>query len=318
MTYQAFSMRNPLNISDEGCTRDFIIAIPENMYITQDDIYFNIEYTNIYYGEVNKYYEQLNKQCIEEFKDCVIKSTKKLREQQNKLNELFNNTIKDIEQQKTSAKDRQTPLFMFQNIELFVNDVSIACRRLSGLDDLIIDNKLPLTQIFPGLKFKYNHEKQLMIRFVRGPIKNKCCKFECHYNLHDRKNPNIKELQLGLGKPFENSRTTTLYKEYIIPGGFCTGNILIEPDVKSFKMVPCVGFMLYKKFENKDYKKEAEKMVNEYYNKMKLKYYKDGLEISESEFGTSPGLYHIELLNKDDFKNKGDFYGIDYKIICLC
>ncbi len=317
MTYQAFSTCNPLNINDAGSTRDFTISIPKgSKYITQDDIYFNIEYTNINYDIVDKYYEKLNKECIEKFRDCVIRSTKKLREQQNELNELFNNTIKDIEEQKTAAKDRQTPLFMFQNIEIFVNDVSIACRRLSGLDELIVDNKLPLTQIFPGIKFKYNYENLLRIRFTRGPTKNKCLKFECHYDLQDIIRPETRGLQLGL--PFENSPITTLYREYIIPGGFFTGNINIEPDVKSFKMIPCVGFMLYKKFENKDYVKESEKMVNEYYNKMKLKYYKDGLEISESEFGTSPGLYHIELLNKDEFKNKGDFYRIDYKIICLC
>ena len=306
MTYQAFSTCNPLNINDAGSTRGFIITIPKDMYITQDDIYFNIEYTNINYDKVDKYYEQLNKVCIDEFRDCVIRSTKKLREQQNKLNELFNNTIKDIEEQKTAAKNRQAPLFMFQNIELFVNDVSIACRRLSGLDELIVDNKLPLNQIFPGIKFKYNHSHQLGIRFQRTSIKNKCLKFECHYDLHSfNDGEEKKEIKGG-------------YKEYIIPGGFFTGNITIEPDVKSFKMIPCVGFMLYKKFENKDYVIESEKLVNEYYNKMKLKYYKDGLEISKTEFGTSPGVYHIELLNKDEFKNKGDFYRIDYKIICLC
>jgi hypothetical protein len=48
-----------------------------------------------------------------------------------------------------------------------------------------------------------------------------------------------------------------------------------------------------------------------------FKYYKDGLEINETEFGISPGLYHIEILNKGDFNN-ADFYSIDYKFICLC
>lgn len=318
MTYQAFSDCNPLNVKDAGCSRDFTITIPKgSKYITQDDIYFNIEYTNINYDKVDECYEKLNKECIEEFRGCVIRSTKKLKEQLNKLNEIFNNTIKDIEKEKTAAKDRQTPLFMFQNIELFVNDVSIACRRLSGLDELIVDNKLPLNQIFPGIEFKYNHENLLRIRFQRAPIKNKCLKFECHYDLHDRADPNIKGIQLG--PPFENSKINTLYKEYIMPGGFFTGNIDIEPDVKSFKMVPCVGFMYYKKFEkSEDYIIQAEKMINEYYNKMKLKYYKDGLEIKESEFGNSPGLYHIEILNMNEFKNKADFYRIDYKIICLC
>lgn len=316
MTYQAFSSCNSLDVNDAGSIRDFKISIPKDKYITQEDIYFNIEYTNINYDMVDKYYEKLNKECIEEFRNCRNRSTKKLREQQNKLNELFNNTIKDIEYQKTVAKDRQTPLFMFQNIELFVNNVSIACRRLSGLDELIVDDKLTLNQIFPGIKFKYNYEKQLMIRFQRNPMKNKCLKFECHYDLQDTIRPETRGLQLGL--PFENSPTTTLYKEYIIPGGFFTGNINIEPDVKSFKMIPCVSFTLYKKFENKDYILESEKLINEYFDKMKLKYYKDGLEISESEFRTSPGLYHIELLNKDEFKDKADFYRINYKIICLC
>lgn len=308
MTYQAFSNCNPSNINDEGCTRDFRITIPENMYITQDDIYFNIYYENINYDKINKLYNDLHDNCINEIEGykCSLENTDGMKVAQKKINEIFDSTIKTMKNEYKLALERQTPLFMFQNIELFVNGVSIAWRRLSGLDDLIIDNKLPLTQIFPGLKFKYNHEKQLIIRFQRTSLKNQCLKFECYYDLHSFNNEEEKkEIKGG-------------YKEYIIPGGFYTGNIQIEPDVKSFKMVPCVGFMLYKKFENKDYKKEAENMINEYYNKMKLKYYKDGLEISETEFGNSPGLYHIELLNKDDFKNKADFYRIDYKIICLC
>ena len=117
---------------------------------------------------------------------------------------------------------------------------------------------------------------------------------------------------------FENSKISTLYKEIKIPAGFYTGNILIEPDVKSFKMVPCVNFSLFKSIDNKDYIPQAERLIKENYDILKLKYYKDGLEIEKSEFGNSPGLYHIEILNMDDIKNKDDFYKIDYKIICLC
>lgn len=70
--------------------------------------------------------------------------------------------------------------------------------------------------------------------------------------------------------------------------------------------------------DNKDYISQTERLIKENCEILKLKYYKDGLEIKDSEFGTSPGLYHIEILNMDEIKNKDDFYKIDYKIICLC
>jgi len=302
MTYQAFATHNPLNIIDSESIRDFNIIIPEGKYITQDEIYFNIEYTNINYNKIeNIYINYLTKSQSLGFD----KNINSLKEYKIKINELIDSTIKDIENEHSLAKDRQTPLFMFRSVELFVDNTSIARSAFYSLDEMINDNCLYLNQIFPGIKFRYNHENQLIIRFSRAPIKNECLKFECHFNCNDI----TKGMNFGL---------ITGYKEYLVPGGFITGDIQIEPDVKSFKMIPCVSFTFYKKFENKDYKKEAEKMINEYYNKMKLKYYKDGLEINETEFGTSPGLYHIEILNKDEFKNKADFYRIDYKIICEC
>lgn len=307
MTYQAFSNVNPLNINDAGFTREFIITIPEDMYITQDDIYFDIHYENINYDKIDKLYNDLHDNCINEIKSyrCSWKNTDGIKVAQKKINEIFDSTIKAMENEYNLALERQTPLFMFHNIELYEEGKMIARRMFSGLDDLIINDKLTLNQLFPGLKIKYT-TKQLIIKFQRNSIKNKCWKFECYYDLHSFNNEEEKkEIKGG-------------YRDFIVPAGFYTGNIQIEPDVKSFKMVPCVSYTLYNNFENKDYKTVAEKMVNEYYNKMKLKYYKDGLEINESEFGTSPGLYHIELLNKDDFKNKGDFYRIDCKIICLC
>lgn len=309
MTYQSFASCNPLNINDEGCSREFKIIIHKNKYITQDDIYFNIEYSNINYDKIEKIHTNyLSKSNSIGFEKLNLEN---LKEYKNKINELIDSTIDDIEKEHSSAKDRQTPLFMFHNIELFVktknNDtyISIAQRRISGLDDLITNGHLSLTQIFPGIKFKYTSLCELMIRFTRGPSKNQCLKFECHYDLNNV--PENETIFIDLSKK---------YKEYVLPAEL--KDLEIEPDVKSFKMVPCVNYMFYKVIDNKDYKSKAETLINEYYNKMKLKYYKDGLEIKESEFGISPGLYHIELLNENDFKNKADFYRIDYKIICLC
>lgn len=310
MTYQAFSDCNPLNICDEGCMREFRITIPENKYITQDDIYFNIEYTNINYDKVEENYtDYLNKSK----KIGYNKDLESMKEYKTKINELIDSTIDNIEKEHTSAKERQTPLFIFQNIELFVemkdNDssISIARRMFSGLDEMITNGNLSISQLFPGIKFKYPSLCELRIRFQRAPIQNKCLKFECHYNLND-----VAEKELIFNDFCKK------YKELIIPAGFYTGNILIEPDVKSFKMVPCVNFSLFKSIDNKDYIPQAERLTKENYDILKLKYYKDGLEIKESEFGTSSGLYHIEILNMDDIKNKDDFYKIDYKIICLC
>lgn len=313
MAYQAFSMCNPIDIDDEGCCRDFIITIPENKYITQGDIHFKIEYTNINYYKIDKYYSDLHSSCVDTFKGCLAKSVEKWKEKQAKLNELIDSTIKNIEDEETKAKDRQTPLFVFQNIELFVDDVSIARRIVSGLDEMIVNGCLYVNQIFPGIKFKYDSKHQLMFRFQRAPIINKCLKFECHYNLCNRISPDIQ-----LEPPFENSKVDLIYKEYLIPAGFYTGNINIEPCVKSFKMIPCVNLRLFNKIENENYKSESKRLINECYNILKLKYYKDGSEISESEFGNSSGLYHIELLNKNDIKSKDDFNSIDYKIICEC
>lgn len=308
MTYQSFSNCNPLNINDVGCTRDFRITISKDMYITQDDIYFNIHYGNINIDKINKLYNALHDNCISiiEGNNCTWKNTDGMKIAKNKINEIFETTIEKMNNEYSFALNRQTPLFIFQNIELYEDGKMIACRRISGLDELIVNDKLSLNQIFPGIKFKY-FNRQLMIRFQRSPMKNECWKFECHYDLHPfNEGEEKKEIKGG-------------YKEYIIPGGFYTGDIQIEPDVKSFKMVPCVNFMFYKKFgKTEDYIVQTENLIKEYYNKMELKYFKDGLEIKETEFGNSPGLYHIELLNKDDFKNKPDFYRIDYKIICLC
>jgi hypothetical protein len=316
MTYQAFSNCNPLSIIDEGCMRDFRIIIPENKYITQDDIYFNIEYTNINYGKIKNNYDE----CLEKIKSLKFdKNIDSMKEYKYKINELIDSTINNIEKEEEAAKERQTPLFIFQNIELFLemkdNDtsISIARRMFSGLDEMITNGKLSITQLFPGIKFKYSSLCELRIRFQRAPIKNKCLKFECHYNLNDvSENESI---VVDLNKK---------YKEFMIPAGFYTGNIMIEPDVKSFKMVPCVNFGLFGSIDNKDYIPQAERLIKKYYDILKLKYYKDGVEINESEFGNSPGLYHIELLNKDelvnenDVKNNTEFYSIDYKIICLC
>ena len=309
MTYQSFACCNPLNINDEGCSREFKIIIHENKYITQDDIYFNIEYSNINYNKIEKIHTNyLTKSNSIGFEKMNIEN---LKEYKNKINELIDSTIDDIEKEHSSAKNRQTPLFMFHNIELFVktknNDtfISIARRGISGLDDLITNGHLSLNLIFPGIKFKYPSLCDLMIRFTRAPFKNDCLKFECHYNLNDV--PENESIFVDLKKK---------YKEYILPAGM--KDLMIEPDVKSFKIVPCVNCMFFKVIDVKDYKSKAENLINEYYNKMKLKYYKDGLEIKESEFGTSPGLYHIELLNEDEFKNKADFYRIDRKFICEC
>lgn len=308
MTYQSFSCVNPLNICDEGSMREFRIVIHENKYITQDDIYFNIEYTNVNYDKIeNSFVNYLMKSKSLGFN----KDLDSLKEYKTKINDLIDSTIDDIEKEQEAAPLRQTPLFIFQNIELFVKPknsddyVSIARRMFSGLDEMITNGKLSLTQIFPGLEFKYSSLCELMIRFTRAPMKNKCLKFECHYDLNDvSENESI---VIDLSKK---------YKEYVIPAGL--KDFDVEPDVKSFKMVPCVSYRLFKKIENKDYIPQAERLIKENYDILKFKYFKDGQEIQKPDFGTSPGLYHIEIFNKDEIKNKDDFYSIDYKIICLC
>lgn len=250
MTYQAFSNCNPLNINDAGFVREFKFIIPEDKYITQNDIHFNIEYSK--------------------------------------------------------ANQKQTPLFMFRDIELFINDNLLAHRMFCSLEEMIIDGCLYIDQVFPGIKFKYASNDSLTFKFTRSAIKNKCLKFECHYNCHV-----IPEEGMLFG-------LFTGYKEYVLPAGFISNNINIEPDVKSFKMVPCVSYSLYKNLKIEDYKSEVERLIKEYYNKMKLKYYKNGLEISEKEFGKTPGMYHIDLLNEEELSKNEDFYKIDYKIICKC
>lgn len=308
MTYQSFSSVNPLNINDEGSMREFRIIIHENKYITQDDICFNIEYTNINYDKIeNSFVNYLMKSKSLGFN----KDLDSLKEYKTKFNELIDSTIDTIEKEQETAPSRQTPLFIFQNIELYAktknndNYISLARRMFSGLDEIITNGKLSLTQIFPGLEFKYPSLCELMIRFTRAPIENKCLKFECHYNLNDV--PENESIVIDLKKK---------YKEYIVPAGL--KDFEVEPDVKSFKMVPCVSYRLFKEIENKDYIAQAKRLIENNYNILKFKYYKDGLEIKESEFGNSPGLYHIEIFNKDEIKNKDEFYSIDYKIICMC
>lgn len=300
MTYQSFSVCNPLNTCDKGCTREFKIIIPKNKYTTQGDIHFKIDYTNINYNKIECKYDN----CFENIKLLRFdKNVESLKEYKTKINELINSTIKDIENEHSLAKDRQTPLFMFQNIQLFVNDCLVARRMFYSLDEMIVNGCLYPNQIFPGIKFKYTSDDSVVFRFTRAPIENKCLKFECHYNCSD-----ITEgLTFGL---------ITGYKEYLLPAGL--SDVEIEPKIKSFKMIPCVNSNIRVNLEYENYKKEAERLIKECYNNFKFKYYKDGLEIDETEFGTSPGLYHIEVLNKDEFKNKTDYYSIEYKFICEC
>jgi hypothetical protein len=299
MTYQSFSVCNPLNTCDEGCNREFKIIIPENKCVTQDEIYFNIEYTNINYNKIECKYDN----CFENIKSlCFDKNVESLKEYKTKINELIDSTIKDIENEHSLAPLRQTPLFMFQNIQLFVNNNLVARRMFNSLDEMIINGCLYINQIFPGIKFKYTSDDSVVFRFTRAPIKNECLKFECYYNCSDL----TEKLPSGL---------ITGYKEYLLPAGL--NNIEIEKKVKSFKMIPCVNSNIRVNLEYEDYILQAERLIKECYNNFKFKYYKDGLKINETEFGTSPGLYHIEILNKDDFNN-ADFYSIDYKIICEC
>lgn len=313
MTYQSFSNYNPLNINDAGCRREFEIRILEDKYITQDDIYFNIEYANINMRKIDELYENLHEKSCEVVGRYPRKSIKEIKEIQEKIDEMTTQTIKEIEEETTEALSRDTPLYMFQNIELFMKTkieeryYSIARRTFCGLDEFITDGCLPLNQIFPGIKFKYPSVCQLKMIFTRSPINNNCLKFECHYNLKDKDPEDLPDIT-----------PLTKYKEYVLPAGFYTGNIEIEPDVKSFKMVPCISYRLYYKYKYKDLAAAAKRLINECYDLMKLKYYKDGLEIKESEFGNSPGLYHIELLNKDELSKNKNFYDIDYKIICEC
>lgn len=307
MTYQAFPNISLFNIIDPGSNRDFKIKIPKDKYITQDDIYFNIKYTNINYDKIEKIYDDYLTKSKSLGFDKYKSET--LKEYKNKMNELIDLTMKEIEEEETKAKDRQTPLFMFQDIELFVicgdeREKSIARRMFSGLDEMIENEKLSVNQIFPGIKFKYTFGDTLTFRFTRSIINNKCLNFECHYNLHETKEEDI---TFGL---------FTGFKEFIIPSGFYTGFIDIEPDVKSFKMIPCVNHHLRKKLEHEDYVAEAQRLIKENYDILKLKYYKDGLEVSESEFGNSPGIYHIKLLNENEIKNIDDFHSVDYRILC--
>ena len=304
MTYQSFANVEGLKQPDPGLTREFKIIIPKGKYITQGDIHFKIEYTNINYEKIeNICASYLTKSKSIGFEKMNVEN---LKEYKTKINELIDSTIETIEQEYKDAPSRQTPLFMFQNIELFVDERSVARRMFSSLDDLITNNHLYLNQIFPGIKFKYDSSHELLIRFTRGVIENKCLKFECHYNVSD-----IPEEDMSFG-------LIAGYKEYILPGSLYCANIEIEPDVKSFKMVPLINHHLFKFVDNKDYKSESERIINECYNNLKLKYYKDGLEISESEFGTSPGLYHIEPLNRDELSKNKNFCDVDYKIICEC
>lgn len=320
MTYQSFSNTNPLNTIDTGCHREFTITIPKgSKYITQDDIYFNIEYTNINYNKIDKYYEDLHEQCCGLFRGCTSKKIDELREKQAKFNELTDLTIKNIEEECSKAKDRQTPLFIFQDIELFVKSKanneykSIARRMFVGLDEMIINGCLYLNQIFPGIKFKYNDCHDLMIRFTRAPFINECLKFECHYNLRDRANPNIKGIQLG--PPFVNSSMTKKYSEMILPGGL-NCNVNVSCNHCSFEMKPCVNMSLSRSVEPEEWKNKAEELIKKYYEPLKMEFYIDGLKIDKSEFGKTTGLYHIELLNKDELACD-DFYKVDWKIIQL-
>lgn len=320
MTYQSFSSCNPLNTNDTGCSRDFTITIPKgSKYITQDDIYFNIEYTNINYDKINKYYEDLREKCLDLYRGCLCRKIEELREKQTKFNELTESTIKDIEEEEKKAKDRQTPLFIFQNIELFIKSKaddefkSIARRMYSGLDEMIINGCLYLNQIFPGIKFKYNSCFELMIRFTRAPFINECIKFECHYNLHDRASPNIKGIQLG--PPFENSSTNKKYSEMILSGGFSC-NVNVSCVHCSFEIKPCVNISLSRIVEPEEWKNKTEELIKKYYEPLKMEFYVDGMKIDKSEFGKTTGLYHIELLNKDELKCD-DFYKVDWKIVQL-
>lgn len=300
MTYQSFSMCNPLNTYDEGCTREFKIIIPKGKYTTQGDIHFKIEYTNINYNKIECKYDN----CFEKVKSLRFdKSVESLKEYKTKINELIDSTIKDIENEHSLAPLRQTPLFMFQDIQLFVNDNLVARRMFCSLDEMIINGCLYPNQIFPGIEFKYTSDDKVIFRFTRAPIKNECLKFECHYNCSDITEGMIFGLITG-------------YKEYYLSAGL--SNVEIENNVTSFKMIPCVNSNLHVKLEYEDYRKEAERLIKECYNKFKFKYYKDGLEITEGEFGFSTGLYYIEILNKDEFKNKADYYSINYKFICEC
>lgn len=313
MTYQSFSCCNPLNVNDAGCTREFEIIIHENKYITQDDIYFNIEYANINMNKIDELYKNLHEKSYDLIGKYPQKTIKEIREIQEKIDEMTTETIQEIESETTEALSRDTPLYIFQGIELFMKTKieekyhSIAHRSFCGLTEFIENNKLPLTQIFPGIKLKYSSVCQLKMFFTRSPIPNNCLKFECHYNLKDKDPEDLPDVS-----------PLTKYKEYVLPAGFFTGNIEIEPDVKSFKMVPCISYRLYYKYKYKDLATAAKRLINECYDTMKLKYYKDGLEIKESDFGKSPGLYHIELLNRDELSKNKNFYDIDYKIICLC
>ena len=152
-----------------------------------------------------------------------------------------------------------------------------------------------------------------MIRFTRAPFINECLKFECHYNLHDRADPNRKGLQLG--PPFENSSANKKYSEMILPGGFSC-NVNVSCVHCSFEIKPCVNMSLSRIVEPEEWKNKSEELIKKYYEPLKMEFYKDGMKIDKSEFGKTTGLYHIELLNKDELECN-EFYKIDYKIVQL-
>lgn len=283
MTYQSFCNIDVKGI-DESCQREFTIVIEKGKYITQDDIHFKIEYSNINKSKIDKCCAML-KQSLKDYSGNLKNNLKDIESCRDDLNNLFKTQIENIKEEHIKAAKRQIPLFHFQNVELLVNYdgghyILIARRMISSLEERIVNNSLYLNQLFPGIQFKYSSDYSLKIKFMRSIDFNECLKFECHYELHDMNN----DVEISLLKPkYEESMLFGTLKEI-------NANFDIDFDYKNIKIVLIVDPMLSRLFEPEEWKNKSIQ-IKKQFKLLKLKYFKNGLEVDGF---SGKGRYHIE------------------------
>ena len=291
MTYQSFS--NVYNKGrDMSYSRDFDIIIEKGKYITQGDIHFKIEYSNVNENKIKKYYESLTEKLI----DCsksLKKDLKDIEKCKDNLDDFFDLQIKNMKEEYNKALKRETPLLHFDDVQLFVEfggkDILIARRNISSLEEKIVNNCLYLNQLFPGIQFNYDSNCSLRIRFNRSSDFNECLKFVCHYNLHDM-NENVKI-----------SSFTKKYEESILYGTLkeINTNFPIDFEYKDIKILPIVDPMLSRELEPEDWKNKSE-VIKKQFKLLKFQYFKNGLKTEEIN---GVGNYHIESsFNEEDFE----------------
>lgn len=296
MTYQAFPNIEVFNVKDEGCIREFDIMVSGDKYITQDDIYFNIKYSNINYEKM----EKIKKEAYKNINSICNGNLEVMNELKMNLNL--------IEDELRKKGKRDTPLSTFQEIEIYYcklydpqNETLIARRSFFSLNELIKNEEIKLTELFPGLKFTYFH-CMLKIRFKRSHRINECLNFTCNYNMNDL---NIK---------IEGTLEKRLYYEYRLPSGF--GNLLLENEGREIKIIPFLHpeQKMFEDLDIENYEEKYNMLLEKIFKKLKFKYYLNGLEIDKDEFGKLPGLYHIKLLNPEDVGDDLGLFDVKYII----